>query len=123
MPDSGAQMGVLVAEEFEPQLVKAITDGMVVRPEHGVWLVEATGFIVGGTPIVTYTLRASSLPPEQGGLHIWANVRPTHPRCNRKKRDRFPTTRQLRRAGFDVEEPLELFDSTPYDAYVWPPAV
>jgi hypothetical protein len=61
MPESGAQMGVLIAEGFEPQLIKAITDGLVVRPEHGVWLVEATGFIVGGTPIVTYTLRASSL--------------------------------------------------------------
>jgi hypothetical protein len=62
MPESGAQMGVLVAEDFEPQLIKALTDAQIVRPDHGVWLVEATGFIIGSTPLVTYTVRASSLP-------------------------------------------------------------
>jgi hypothetical protein len=47
MPESGAQMGVLIAEDFEPQLIKALTDAQVVRPDYGVWLVEATGFIIG----------------------------------------------------------------------------
>jgi hypothetical protein len=61
MPETGAQMGVLVAEDFDPQLVKAVADGQIVRPEHGLWLVEACGYLVGDAPVVTYTTRACSL--------------------------------------------------------------
>lgn len=61
MPETGAQMGVLIAEDFAPQLLKAIADGQIVRPEHGLWLVEAAGFIVNGQPLVTYTPRATTL--------------------------------------------------------------
>ena len=37
MPETGAQMGVLIAEDFDPQLLKAVTDGLILRPDHGVW--------------------------------------------------------------------------------------
>jgi hypothetical protein len=62
MPETGAQMGVLIAEDFDPQLVKAVSDGQIVRPEHGFWLVEACGYKLGDTCVVTYTRRACSLP-------------------------------------------------------------
>jgi hypothetical protein len=62
MPETGAQMGVLIAEGFEPQLVKAVQDGQIIRPRHGLWLIEASGFLVGDTPVVTYTVKAFSLP-------------------------------------------------------------
>jgi hypothetical protein len=47
-------MGVLVAEDFEPQLIKSIADGQIARPEHGARLAEATSSIVGPTPVVTW---------------------------------------------------------------------
>lgn len=66
MPETGAQMGVLIAENFAPQLIKAIADGAVVRPEHGLWLVEASGYVVNGQRLITYATRACSLPrPDQ----------------------------------------------------------
>jgi hypothetical protein len=62
MPETGSQMGVLIAEDFAPQLLKAIDDGMIVRPEHGLWLVEASGYLVNGQRLITYATRACSLP-------------------------------------------------------------
>jgi hypothetical protein len=61
------------------------------------------------------------IPIEHGGPHVCADVRPTHPRRNREKRDQFPTITQLRRAGLNAQEPPELFDPTPYDAWRGPP--
>jgi hypothetical protein len=54
-------MGVLIAEDFPPQLIKAVAEGNIIRPAHGVWLVEASGFLVGSN-IVHYATRACSLP-------------------------------------------------------------
>jgi hypothetical protein len=62
MPETGAPMGVLIAESFPPQLVKAVTDGLIIRPEHGLWLVEACGYLINGHPVITYTTVACSLP-------------------------------------------------------------
>lgn len=62
LPETGAQMGVLIAEGFDPQLVKAVDEGRIVHPEHGIWLVEACGYRVDGRAVVHYTTRASSLP-------------------------------------------------------------
>ncbi len=62
MPETGARMGVLVAEQFEPQLIRAVSEGSVVSPEHGLWLVEACGYQVGEAKLVTYQMRACSLP-------------------------------------------------------------
>jgi hypothetical protein len=42
--------------------LKAVADGMILRPEHGIWLVEACGYLVGDRLIVTYATRACSLP-------------------------------------------------------------
>jgi hypothetical protein len=66
MPETGSPMGVLIAESFPPPLVKAVNDGVIVRPEHGLWLVEACGYLIAGQPIITYTTIACSLPrPER----------------------------------------------------------
>ena len=62
MPETGARMGVLIAEGFEPQLIRAVSEGEIVRPEHGLWLVEATAYQVDSTRFVNYQTRASSLP-------------------------------------------------------------
>jgi hypothetical protein len=61
MPETGAPMGVLIAEGFDPQLIKAVNDGVIIRPEHGIWLIEACGFSVNGIPVVTYSTVACSL--------------------------------------------------------------
>lgn len=61
MPETGAPMGVLIAEAFDPQLIKAVSDGLIVRPEHGLWLVEAVGYLIAGYPVVSYNTVASSL--------------------------------------------------------------
>ena len=57
MPETGAPMGVLIAENFDPQLIKAVSDGLIVRPEHGIWLVEACGYLIHGQPVITYSHR------------------------------------------------------------------
>lgn len=62
MPETGAPMGALIAESFDPQVIKAVNDGTIVRPEHGLWLVEACGYMVGDHPVVTYSTVACSLP-------------------------------------------------------------
>jgi hypothetical protein len=62
MPETGAPMGVLIAESFSPQLVKAVNDGVIIRPEHGLWLVEANGYLIGDHPVITYSTVACSLP-------------------------------------------------------------
>ena len=64
MPETSAEMGVLIAESFDPHLVRAVSEGDIVRPKHGLWLVEATGQLVGGIAIVSYTLKATSLKRE-----------------------------------------------------------
>lgn len=65
MPETSAEMGVLIAESFDPHLVRAVYEGDIVRPKHGLWLVEATGQFVGGVAIVSYTLKATSLKREE----------------------------------------------------------
>lgn len=65
MPEVGAEMGVLIAESFEPHLVRAVTEGQIIQPRHGLWLVEAAGYEVGGVKSVSYSLRATSLPRER----------------------------------------------------------
>ena len=62
MPETGAPMGVLVAEAFDPQLIKAVGEGLIVQPEHGLWLVEACGYLIGDHSAVTYTTVSCSLP-------------------------------------------------------------
>lgn len=64
MPETSAEMGILIAESFDPHLVRAVSEGEIVRPKHGLWLVEATGQLVGGVAIVSYALKASSLKRE-----------------------------------------------------------
>ena len=61
MPEVGADMGVLIAESFEPHLVRAVGEGQIIQPRHGLWLVEAAGFDVGGAKTVSYSLKATSL--------------------------------------------------------------
>lgn len=61
MPETNAEMGILVAESFEPHLVNAVDKGLIIKPRFGLWLVEASGQMVGGTPVVQYVLRATSL--------------------------------------------------------------
>lgn len=61
LPETGAEMGVLIAEDFPPQLLKAVGDGRIVRPVHGLWLIEAAGYVVDGRPAVHYSTRACSL--------------------------------------------------------------
>jgi hypothetical protein len=65
MPEVGAEMGVLIAESFEPHLVRAVTEGQIIQPRHGLWLVEAAGYEIGGMKSVSYTLRATSLQRER----------------------------------------------------------
>lgn len=65
MPEAAAEMGVLIAEGFDPHLIRAIDEGRIVQPRHGFWLVEATGQLVDGVPVVSYTLRATSLDRDQ----------------------------------------------------------
>ncbi|MHB1582498.1 MAG: hypothetical protein ACYCU7_16175 [Acidimicrobiales bacterium] len=61
LPETGAEMGVLIAEEFPPQLLKAVGDGRIVRPTHGLWLVQVSGYLVDGRPTVHYSTQACSL--------------------------------------------------------------
>lgn len=61
MPEVGADMGVLIAESFEPHLIRAVSEGQIIQPRHGLWLIEASGFDVGGTKTISYSLKASSL--------------------------------------------------------------
>lgn len=61
LPETGAEMAVLIAEEFPPQLIKAVADGRIIRPSHGLWLVEASGYMVDGRPAVHYATVACSL--------------------------------------------------------------
>lgn len=61
MPETSADMGVLIAEGFDPHLIRAVEEGKVVRPKYGLWLVEATGQLVNGSPVVSYELQATSL--------------------------------------------------------------
>lgn len=87
MPETGARMGVLVAEGFEPQLIKTVSDGQVVTPEHGLWLVEACGFQVGETRLVTYQTRACSLPRAERLRRESAFARGVGSGSNRKEAD------------------------------------
>ena len=61
MPETSADMGVLIAEGFDPHLIRAIEEGRVIKPKYGLWLVEASGQIVNGEAVVTYELQATSL--------------------------------------------------------------
>lgn len=61
MPETNSEMGILIAESFEPHLINAVSKGLIFRPRFGLWLVEATGQMIGETCAVSYTLRASSL--------------------------------------------------------------
>jgi len=61
MPETSADMGVLIAEGFDPHLIRAVEEGRVVKPKYGLWLVEATGQVVNGEPVVSYELQATSL--------------------------------------------------------------
>ena len=64
MSETSAEMGVLIAEAFDPHLIRAVEEGLVVKPKYGLWLVEATGHIVNGNPVVNYELQATSLERE-----------------------------------------------------------
>jgi hypothetical protein len=44
---------------------------LILRPDHGIWLVEACGYLVGDRPIVTYATRACSCH-ESTALHVGA---------------------------------------------------
>lgn len=61
MPETNSEMGILIAEAFEPHLINAVSKGLIFRPRFGLWLVEATGQMVGETPTISYNLRATSL--------------------------------------------------------------
>jgi hypothetical protein len=61
MPETNAEMGILIAESFEPHLLNAVDRGLIIRPRLGLWLIEASGQIVNGVPLVQYVLRATSL--------------------------------------------------------------
>lgn len=61
MPETSAEMGVLIAEGFEPHLIRAVSEGKIVQPKYGLWLVEASGQMVNGTPTVSYAVRATSV--------------------------------------------------------------
>ena len=65
MPETGAEMGVLIAEGFDPHLVRAIEESRVVKPRYGLWLVEATGQLVGDSAVVAYELQATSLERDE----------------------------------------------------------
>ncbi len=61
MPETNAEMGILIAESFEPHLINAVDRGLIIKPRFGLWLVEAVGQMVAGSPAVTYTLKATSI--------------------------------------------------------------
>ena len=61
MPETNAEMGILIAESFEPHLINAVSKGQIFRPRFGLWLVEATGQMLGDVPAVSYSLRATSI--------------------------------------------------------------
>ena len=65
MPEVGADMGVLIAESFEPHVIRAVSEGQIIQPRHGLWLVEAAGFDVGGVKTISYSLKATSLNRER----------------------------------------------------------
>jgi len=38
MPETGAEMGALIPEDFEPQLIRSVREGRIIRPLHGWWI-------------------------------------------------------------------------------------